>query len=252
MMIEEGERPVRRVGFEPERGLRQFDGHRILVNAVATARDDIAQCMAIVAGRRVAISGAELGEFLREPARRSEQKMARAARRVANGDGEQGANRFLRIVLQRPLDHRVERGLDQRLHQAVRRVVRAGEFAGVAFRRAAVAASRPHPRPLSRRGERWFVADEGETARGYLDHRHEFEQALVNAAEFLRVHVAVIDARQAAGLAKETEIEQRRKQPAVFDLRAFQVRAAVGGEEPAQRGQSERRLASGEAAEGNR
>jgi hypothetical protein len=57
VVVEEGQRPVGSVGFEPERGAGKFDGERVLVHTVDAVGDDVAQRVAVVGRQRVAVGG---------------------------------------------------------------------------------------------------------------------------------------------------------------------------------------------------
>ena len=71
------------------------------------------------------------------------------------------------------IQHRIERGVEQRLHEAVRRVITAGRLAGV---------------PLG-----FEPFSETKLAPIVGDARGQFEQAFVDGAELLRLHVAPVD-----------------------------------------------------------
>jgi hypothetical protein len=98
------------------------------------------------------------------------------------------------------------------------------------------------------------VADEAEAADagGQGQFGHQFEQAFVDAAEFLGIHVAVIDARERGAVAEEAEAEERAEQRLVVELGGVEVRALRDVEEATERRQAKGRLAAGEAGEGDR
>ena len=86
--VEEGERLARLDGFHPQRGLAQIDGQRIAIDAVDAVLRDCAQGAA--AGVFVGYAGVrlEFGEAGGHAPRRGQQKMARAAGRVDDLEGE--------------------------------------------------------------------------------------------------------------------------------------------------------------------
>jgi hypothetical protein len=155
--------------------------------------------------------------------------------------------RPLGVVPQGLLDDRFEGGADEFLRQAVGRVVRAGELAGVAF-----GCRGGFIRPMANKFAPTLIPDEGEAALGHFHHRHQFQQAFVDAAQFFRVHVAVVDAGQGGAFAEKAQAEDSVEQVAVFQLGAIQVRAAVGGEQAAQGGQTQGRLAQAGESDGQR
>ena len=101
--------------------------------------------------------------------------MAGAAGRIDDAQREQRVDGVFRLAL-RAIEHGIERGVEQRLNEAVRRVVAAGRLARVALRLRAL-------------GEQ-----EGAAVVG--DARRQLQQALVDGAQLLRLHVAPIDRRQ--------------------------------------------------------
>ena len=69
----------------------------------------------------------------REPARGGEQEVPGAAGRVDDGEPEQRLGRLLRVRRDGRCDDRLERAVEQHLHQAVGRVVAARGLARVAL-----------------------------------------------------------------------------------------------------------------------
>ncbi len=201
--------------------------------------DDLAQRVAVIGGQRATVGGRQPGDFLGDAAGGCKEEVARTAGRVADAEFEQRLYRLPRVGGQRLRDHRVERALDQFLHQAVGRVIRAAELARIALGAAP--------------GLCRCVADEAEAANAGAQGQfgHQFEQAFVDAAEFLGIHVAVIDARQRGAVAEEAEAEERAEQRLVVELGGVEVRALRGVEEATERRQAKRRLAATEAGEGD-
>src|SRR5690606_16388539 len=94
--VEERERLARLERFDPQRDLAQFNGHRIAVDAVDAVRDDFTQCMLeFVLGRSAWAS--VLGDAGGGTARRTEQEMAGAARRIDDRQLQYLARRILHI-----------------------------------------------------------------------------------------------------------------------------------------------------------
>src|SRR5262249_43149373 len=85
----------------------------------------------------------------RDPPRRREKEMAGAAGRVEHGNGKERRTRIVGLRLD-AVEQRVERGIEQRLHQAIRRVVAAGGLAGMALGLAGSAKAKPCPSSMSR------------------------------------------------------------------------------------------------------
>lgn len=126
---------------------------------------------------------AQLGQLFRQAAGSGEQEVTTSAGGIDNADGEQGLHRVSGLGGQALVDDGVECAVDELLHQAVGCVVAACELAVVAGHGAGSIAF-------------CIDADEAEAASGQIDLGHEFEQALVHAAQFFGVHVAVVDGRQ--------------------------------------------------------
>ena len=151
---------------------------------------------------------------MRRAAGRGEQEVARAA------GGVDDAHRQDRV---RPpaagVEDGVERGVEQRLHQSVGRVVRAGRVARVALRLGALA-------------ERQRSAAAGKTW-------DEFQKALIDRAKLFGLHVAPVDpvARDGFGVRDPGHAEQCLVPERVADGGGVEGRRAPGREEPAERRQ---------------
>ncbi len=145
-------------------------GHRVAVDAVDAGARHVAQRVAVV-GRRGDAAGAGAREPGGDAARGREQEMAGAAGRIETVTREQRRRRVVGLGLD-AVEHRIERAVEQRLHQAVGRVVAAGGLARVALGLAAFG--------------------EGEAAAVVGELRRELQQALVDRAQLLGLHVAPV------------------------------------------------------------
>ncbi len=115
-----------------------------------------------------------------------------------------------------PIEHRIERAVEQRLYQAIGRVVAAGNF--------------------SRVPPRFRAAGEGEGAAMVLAHRHEFEQPLINRTQFLGRHVAPVDSDTTIIVQQPAQLEDRRHEGAIRKLGIIQIwRQPTGKETPERR-----------------
>ena len=77
------------------------------------------------------------------------------------------------------------------------------------------------------------------------------EQALVNRAQFLRAHVAIVDSHEYLLVAKVTQVPDRLEQVAVRDSRTVQIRTVTTREESAESRQPDPRLPSLQGREQN-
>ena len=77
-----------------------------------------------------------------------------------------------------------------------------------------------------------------------LAHRHEFEQALVNRAQFLGRHVAPVDADAAIVVHQPAQLEDRRHEGAIGKLRIIQVRRQTAGKDSPECRQAQQFLAA--------
>ena len=171
VLVEEGQRLAGFQGFQPERDLGQLGGHRVDVDAVDAAADDAAQRGPDDGVGRLGLAGFLGGDALGDPAGGGDEEVAGAAGGVADGEVEQRRDPFLGGSVRAGLvEQRVERGVEQALDQRGRRVVGAGLLALVAGQ------------CLQRVGELLGVVA-----------RDQFQQGLVDAAEFLGAEVAEVD-----------------------------------------------------------
>ena len=235
--VEEGERLARLDRFHPQRGLAQIDGQRIAIDAVDAVLRDCAQGAA--AGVFVGYAGVrlEFGEAGGHAPRRGQQKMARAAGRVDDLEGEDRLPRVRAVFaagggVENGVEHGVEGRANQFVDQRGGRVVRAGQLA------------------LGAAG--LFAGAAGEVERPcFRVHRGaQLEQAFVNRAEFFGIHVAVVDAGQGLAGLEEGEFAHGFEQARVGQGRAVEPGALVGAEKAAEGGQAEGgRAAAFEGAE---
>ena len=176
VMIEKAQGFPRLKALEPERGARKLNRHRVEVNARDTVRDDLAKTAPEVAVPRARLE-ADRRERLGEVPGGREKKVTGTARRIDHRDRKDRLFRLLGRGAQFFPDDRVKRALDKYLHETVGRVVAAGCLPGVA-----------------RRGTSLRVdADKTKGTRGKVDHRYELEEAFVDGAELLGIHVLVVD-----------------------------------------------------------
>ena len=173
--------------------------------------------------------GADAGDARGDAPRRRQQEVARAAGRVDHGELQQGLGRVVCFRLG-PLQHRVEGRVEERLNQAVRRVVGAGGLALVALLLGEVGGK-----------------DEGAAIVGKL--RLELEQGFVNRTKLLGLHCAPVDRHHAAPVGKPGEAIDRLHEGAVAQAAGLQMGQLIGAEETAERGEAERILAGRERAE---
>ncbi len=117
------------------------------------------------------------------------------------------------------IEHRIERTVEQRLHQAVRRVIAAGDFARVP--------------------PRFGTTGEGECAAMILAHWHKFEQPFVNGAQFFGRHVAPVNADAAIVIHQPAQFEGRCHEGAIGKFHFIQVRRETAGKDSSQRRQAQ-------------
>ncbi|MCX5824910.1 MAG: hypothetical protein NTY86_15790 [Deltaproteobacteria bacterium] len=160
--------------------------------------------------------------------------MAGAAGRVTNRDGEEGVDGVRRVVGEFLGDDGIEGGLDEFLDEGIRGVVGAGGFAGVAGTGGGIGDTR-----------------EAEDAAGKVEGGDEFEQGLIDGAEFLGSHVPVVDGGAFAGFLVEesAQFAHGGEEVAIGDGGAIEVRALGFREEATEGGQGKLFLAAREAAE---
>ena len=203
VVIEERERLARLERFEPQAHAAQLRGHRVDVDAIQAAADDVAQCVLVEQRRRLALAlrcCPDAREVPGQPVRRANQEVTGTDGRVAHLQRE---DRLLSLgtalALDRLLDDGVERGVEQALHQRVWRVVRARRLALVA-------------------GE----LGEGEAGAVGADLRRQRQQALVHAAQLLGPQVLVVHRTQHLALARERQIPERFEKVVVGQLGAIE------------------------------
>ncbi len=164
----------------------------------------------------------------RDAARRRQQEMPGAAGGIEHRHRQQGIGRIVGFRLD-PVEHRIEGAVEQRLYEAVGGVVAAGRLARVAF-------------GLAGFGEGEAVAVGGQ-ARG------QFEQPLIDRAQFLGLHVAPVDRHETRRLSEPGEPVDRLHQLAVGEAGAFQIGDRSRFEQPAERRQTEAPLPARERRE---
>ena len=215
--VEETQGLPRGNALDPQRHLGELHRHRIAIDPVNAAADHIAQRRLLV-GRVGVAQGRDLA---RHPPRGAEQEMPRSARRVDHLQVQDGASCFFRRAAVRlgMVEHRIERTVEQRLDQAVGGIIAAAGLARIALR----------PRIQA---ERAVGREEGP----------DLEQALVDAAQLLRPHVAPVDARPDRVHRDEPQAPDRAQEATVGDARRRHRRRAAAREQPAERGKAEHRL----------
>ena len=202
--IEEGKRLARLQRLDPERDLAEFDRHRVAVDVEYAVRDDLAQgvleCLLAGCAQR-----AVAGDTGSGPAGGAEQEVAGSASGIDDREFQDFGHRIGGVARLRRVEHRIERGGEQELHEAVGRVVAAGRLAfvpsvcGVAHREAEVAGFQIHK-------------------------RDQFEQAFVDRPEFFRFHVAPVHTGHGLPVGPEPgEMPDGLQQAAVGDAGAGQV-----------------------------
>ena len=131
VVVEKVERLAGIVGLQPEGDLAEFDRQRVQVHAVDAVADHVAHGGTEGGGRGLFLAGADDGQFGGDAPGRGQQDMAGAAGDVGDAQGEQRLLGF--GLLELVGDQVVERMLDERLDQIVRRVVGAGGGALIAL-----------------------------------------------------------------------------------------------------------------------
>ena len=183
---------------------------------------DIAQGMAKVRQRGRAL-GPMPGKARGDAAGGGQQEVARAAGGVDHGQLQQ----LVRLGL---VQHRVERGVEQRLNEAVGRVVGAGGLALVALL-------------LGRLG--------GEDKRLAVVAQLglQFEEGFIDRAQLLRLHRAPVDGDHAGFVGEPGEAVERLHEGLVAQAGGFEMGQTVVGKEAAERREGECWLAMGERLE---
>ncbi len=141
------------------------------------------------------------------------------------------------------LDDGYQGGLDEFLHQAVRGVVAACGLA----RRSAL------PLLTGLPAQFWVAQKTEAPGRGiHMDDGLEFQQAFIDAAELLGIHVTVVDAHKAAVAFQPAQVEQGLVEAVIGQSGLFQVRALVRIEKTAQCRLGEQWLATAESLESDK
>ena len=165
------------------------------------------------------------------PASGGEQEVAGPASGIDDGELQDFGRRIGGIAGLCRVEHRVERGGQQELHQAVGGIVAAGRLAFVSF-------------------VRGIAHGEGEVAGLQMHDGDKFEQAFVDRAEFLGLHIAPVHAGHGLSVGPEPgEMPDGLEQAAVGDPGPGQVGEVQRDEDSAERRQAETRLALGKGVE---
>ena len=218
VVVEEGERLPGLEGFEPEVHAAELGRHGVDVHAVEAPADDVAEGVLVEERRRLALARrvrANPGKVPGEAMCRADEEVAGADGRVADLEVEDRPLGLLAgLAPERRLHHRVERGVEQALHQYVGGVVGAGGLAGIA-------------------GE----LGEGEVRAVAAHLRGEREQALVDAAQLLGAEIAVVHRSQDLVPAGVGKAAQRLEEVVVGELGIVEVGGGFRApEEAAERG----------------
>ena len=209
VVVEEGERLAGLEGLHPEADLAQLDGHRVDVDAVEAAADDVAQ--GVRGWPRASGSSSPVRTAARRRAMRwaaAMRKWPRADSRVADLEGEEGlARRSTPCLAAHGLSHdRIERGVEQALDERVGRVVAAGGLA--------------------------LVAGSGLKLEGAgvgVDVGVQLQQALVDAAELLGAEVAVVHGAADVAILDKCERMDGGEEMAIRDEAVRQIRRGARG-----------------------
>ena len=179
MGIEECQRLAGLDGLDPQRRLAQLDRERITVDTVDAVLDHLAQRVLPCRLVRCVHACLDAGDLGSHASRRSQEKVSRTARWVENLDVEDGRAGIARVTGERLGENGFERRFDQFVYQGRWSVIGPGQL------------SLGAPGPLA-----VFVPDETESP-GRCVHVQDglkFQQTLVDRAELLGSHVAVVDA----------------------------------------------------------
>jgi len=125
--VEEVERAPRLQRFEPQGDLAELDRHGVLVDAIEAAAHHVAEGVAHGLGGGFVVAGAHRREALRDASARGHEEVPRPAGRVAHGQREEGA--LGRRRARGLVEQRVERRVEEALHECCRGVVAPGGFA---------------------------------------------------------------------------------------------------------------------------
>ena len=192
MVVEEAERPSRRVPLDPEAQLTEVDRQGVEIHTKDRLTDHIAHRLAELAWRGLILTRPHAGQLAPHPPRRREQKGPRTAGRVDHPEGEDGLGTLLgRACRAEPrIQHGYQGALDQLLHQLGARIVATGRLAlRPAYQLEARRASELHEGPI-------------------------VEQALVDTTQLLHVQGRIVHAARQLRLAVVVEREgaHRREQ----------------------------------------
>lgn len=215
--VEEGERLPRRESFQQEIEAAKLRAHRVHVHPVEAASDHSPKRLPVRLRRGFVVPGSDGGEATGDAVGSPDQKMPAPDRRVADLEIEDGP---LGIRLPRRLfQHRVERGVEEARNERVRRVVAPGRL------------------PLVPRDD-----FEGERPGVRVEDGGKLQQRLVDAPEFLRPEVPVVNGCEARALIHIGESADGVEEVAVGDVGACEIRRGpLVEEETAEGGQPERR-----------
>ncbi len=228
--VQKAERLARLQRLHPQRHLAQLHRRLVQVHPVETAPRHFARRRAQFIGRWLLVARARPRQVVRQSSRRGDEKMARTAGRVDDLDGEDRL--FLgRLFASRPTqpmgDDRLQRALQQTVDELRRRVVAAG---GLAFGTGA--------------------GGQGKVAGLQIELGVKLQQRFVDAAQLLRVQVAIIHGQAHVVLGGEEQVPQGLQEVPVGDLLLVQRGAGLGRKEKAaQAGQSQRRITSAQQGE---
>ena len=200
--VEKDKRLARLQRFDPETEPAQLYGHRVHVHAVEAMADHVAQRALVERRRRLALAGrigANTGQVAGQTVRGADQEVTRSDRRVAYLQAE---DRLLRVradlAAGRRFDDRVERRVEQALHQRIRRVVGPRRLATIA----------------GELGEREVPAA--------VHLRRQRQQAFVHAAQLLGAEIVVVHRPQHSVLTSKGKMAQRFEEVVVGQLGAVQ------------------------------
>lgn len=232
VVVEEVERFAWAVGFQPEGDLAELHGEGVEVHAVDAVLDDIAGGLAEGGGAGLVIAGADDGQGEADAAGGGEKDVAGAAGDVGDAEGEEGGGGIGLLEFLR--DEVVEGVLEEGLDEDVLGVVGAGGAAFVALGE----------------GEVEFALDLGDAG-------FEFEEALIDGAEFLDIEGTVVHPHELFRhrIGEEGELAEGVEEGGVVERAVFQRAEGAGVEEIAtERGDAEFHAAPGfvhEAEEGD-
>lgn len=234
VVVEEGKRLAGLVGFDPEGGAGEFNGHGVAVHAVDTVGDDIAEGVAVgFAGNGVPL-GPEFGKSFSDAPGGTQKEVSGAAGGVDHLEVEEGLLGLRGVVAEGLGDDRIESGVEEVLDEGVGGVVGAGQPTGVAIGGPFVSETR--------------VA---ELQGGEVERGNEFKERFIHGAKFLGAHVAVVHGAEASVGGGPAQRAHDFEEFAIGKQGVVEVRALVRGEEASECGESEAGFACGKAPEDN-